>query len=71
MKLKDAVFKIRMYLATEWGAYRYDGLFPDIRGYPMAQVLYKDGNKSVPMAIGNCVDYAAMFGGKVIQIESE
>lgn len=31
---------------------------------PKARVLYPDGERSAPMAIGNAVEYRNMFGGK-------
>jgi hypothetical protein len=46
--------------------YNYDGILMMASGYPMAQVKYTDG-LSTPMPIGNCIDYADIFDGEVIQ----
>lgn len=61
------VFKTRLSMA-ERGYYKYEGLvgFAEIRGIPVARVLYPDNEKSVKMAMGNAVDYREIFGGTVI-----
>lgn len=49
------------------GAYRYDGMIGSPNdGNPQGYVVYDDGVRSVTMALGNAVDYANMFGGRVV-----
>lgn len=59
------MFKFALLLGR-MGFFKHEGL----RGFqphwwPMARVQYPEGF-SVPMAVGNAVDYAAMFNGKVV-----
>jgi hypothetical protein len=63
----ELVFKTRLSMAKR-GYYKYDGLmgFAEMRGIPVARVLYPDNKKSAKMAMGNALDYKEMFGGKVI-----
>lgn len=63
----ELVFKTRLSMAKR-GYYKYDGLmcFAEIRGIPVAQVLYSDNKKSVRMAMGTAVEYAEMFNGTVV-----
>lgn len=35
--------------------------------WPRGRVIYPDGARSVPMALGNACDYAEIFGGKVVK----
>lgn len=64
----ELVFKTRLSMAKR-GYYKYDGLmgFAEIRGIPVARVIYPDGKKSCKMAIGNAVEYQDMFGGIISQ----
>jgi hypothetical protein len=61
--------KILLYLASK-GFYYYDGDFNSLRSMklPQGYVLYNDGYKSRLMPLGNCFDYAKLFGGKVIYV---
>lgn len=61
------LFRIRLFAARNFGAYRYRGMISmaGAHGYPLAQVRYKDGYRSIQMAIGTAVDYAKMFDGSV------
>ena len=38
-------------------------------GNPKWQVIYNDGNKSIPMHYDVACDYADMFGGKVVKYQ--
>ena len=63
------MFKFYLFLAY-LGFFKYEG-YRDCGTYipsvtPRARVLYPDGNYSVPMAIGNAVDYSGIFGGQVV-----
>lgn len=70
-------FKIALFLA-KLGFFKYEGAmaFAEHRGVPMARVRYdwdarrnRPAGQSVPMAIGNAVEYAAMFNGTVVPLE--
>lgn len=74
-------FKIALFFA-KLGFFKYDGAmaFAEHRGIPMARVLYPAGvdwdggrnypaGQSVPMAIGNAVNYAKLFNGTVVPLE--
>jgi hypothetical protein len=48
--------------------FRYDGLLSKTpKHFPMAYVVYPDGEKSISMAIGNAYEYAQIFDGKVVR----
>lgn len=61
---ETTIFKVRLWLAEHFGFYRYEGCW-SMSNMPKARVRYSDGISSY-MAIGNAVDYAKIFGGKVI-----
>jgi hypothetical protein len=57
--------KYVMYLASK-GFYRYRGLsFMAPRSMPRGIVIYPDGKRSSPMALGCAFDYKKIFGGTV------
>lgn len=57
--------KLLLWLADA-GFFRYAGHPSGApRWCPMGRVLYRDGGLSVLMPLGNCADYARMFGGSV------
>lgn len=74
-------FQFALFLGR-LGFFRYDGAhaFAKSRGWPMARVFYHgvpsswqwppDSTEgySVPMAIGNAVEYARMFNGTVVPL---
>lgn len=64
MKTETTLFRVRLWLAEHLGFYRYEGCW-NMSRMPKARVQYVDG-VSAPMAIGNAVSYAKIFGGKVI-----
>ena len=50
------------------GLFRYKGLRGrEPQWWPRARVQYDDGEVSHVMAIGDAIDYASMFKGKVIR----
>ncbi len=65
------MFKFHLFLAKRFGIWKHEGLFSSrtARSYPQARVLYKDGQYSANMPIGNAVDYANVFGGQVVPVE--
>ena len=48
------------------GFFRYEGAYWRIPFLcPCGRVVYPNGSRSVKMALGNAVEYAAIFGGEV------
>ena len=64
---KKMAFEMYLNIARKTSYYLYDGsmVMARTRGYPVARVQYSDGI-SREMAIGNAVEYASMFNGKVV-----
>ena len=60
------LWHIQLFLA-HMGFFKAHGVWWIHQG-PKGQVLYPDGNYSAPMALGNCVEYAAIFRGKVVKV---
>lgn len=60
-------FRFLLWLARR-GCFRYDGLMGmHPRPMPMARVWYPDAQAySVAMPLGNAVEYAERFNGKVV-----
>lgn len=50
------------------GHFKYDGMIMKARwsGQPLGYVRYPNGYRSTVMALGNAVEYAQMFDGKVV-----
>ena len=64
--------RFQFWRAKKLGSFTYHGLHGfEPRWWPHAQVLYRDGEISRPMALGNAIDYADIFGGEVIQPRKE
>lgn len=69
------MFRIALFLARRFGVFTYDGVLANApRWWPKARVEYPlvdtrihRRSHSLPMPIGNAVDYAKMFGGKVVR----
>jgi hypothetical protein len=67
-------FRLQLWLAETFGLWKHEGLvgfephwWPKARvKYPPAPEFDFPGGVSVPMAMGNAVDYAAMFNGTVV-----
>lgn len=59
------MWKFHLFLATVFGAYKTTGVWW-MKDCPKGQVQYRDGI-SAPMPLGNAVEYASMFNGKVVR----
>lgn len=68
------MFKFQLWLAQNFGFWKYDGLWGcEPSSWPRARVQYPPeptynfpGGVSKSMVIGNAVDYAEVFNGTVI-----
>lgn len=63
-------FRFFLFLADKFHMFYNNGLvlsFP--RWMPTAYVDYLDGTRTKPMPIGNCIDYARIYGGTVREIK--
>ena len=66
------MFKVWLWMARNLGMFRSDSLFRP--SGPLARVYYPPGpiddkpGVSIPMAIGNAVEYAEIFGGEVVPV---
>lgn len=64
-------FYLALFLAR-LGFFKHDRLGGNSPSWwPRARVHYLDGHFSNPMAIGNVVDYAKVFGGRVVPTEEK
>lgn len=67
------IWRLQMLLAMRLGWYRYHGSLglASIRHprWPFARVKYTDGTASMPMPLGNAVEYREMFGGTIERVD--
>ena len=65
-------WKMKLFLAKYLEWWKYPGSFACVPSHwPKGQVLYPDGHKSIPMALGDATYYAKRFGGTVIPARKE
>lgn len=63
-------FRFFLFLAEKLYMFHHHGLIASFPSWmPKAYVDYLDGTRTKPMPIGNCIDYARIYGGTVREIK--